>query len=35
MLTQFMILASISTNDRREYILVAHTISNVIIINGN
>jgi len=35
MLTQFMILASISTNDRREYIPVADTISNVIIINGN
>ena len=35
MLTQFMILASISTNDSREYIPVAHTISNVIIINGN
>lgn len=35
MLTQFMILASISTNDRRKYILVTHTISNVIIINGN
>jgi hypothetical protein len=30
-----MILASISTNDRREYIPVAHTISNVIIINDN